>query len=267
MRFTYDHDLHIHTQLSLCSGDPEQNTANILKYACDRGLKTVCITDHFWDENVPGASDWYKIQNFDHVSNSLPLPKADGVEFLFGCETDMDRLCTVGVGSGVFDKFDFILVPTTHLHMTGFTLTEEDAASDERRARLWVSRFDALLGAALPWGKVGVAHLTCGLFNNRSHEAYLETLEKIPSYEMERLFGRAAELGLGIELNAYDMKFSDADAETVLRPYRIAKEMGCKFFLGSDAHVNSSLYSAKELFERAIDLLELSEKDKFIISK
>ena len=31
MRYIADHDLHIHTQLSLCSGHPEQTKENILK--------------------------------------------------------------------------------------------------------------------------------------------------------------------------------------------------------------------------------------------
>ena len=32
MRFKIDHDLHIHTKLSFCSGKPEQTTENIYKY-------------------------------------------------------------------------------------------------------------------------------------------------------------------------------------------------------------------------------------------
>lgn len=60
MRYAYDHDFHIHSALSLCSRDPEQSPERILKYAQDNRLKTVCLTDHFWDERVPGASDWYE---------------------------------------------------------------------------------------------------------------------------------------------------------------------------------------------------------------
>ena len=52
MRFKFDSDLHIHSKISLCSGDERQTGERILQYAKDNGLKTVCITDHFWDENV-----------------------------------------------------------------------------------------------------------------------------------------------------------------------------------------------------------------------
>ena len=52
MKFTYDHDLHIHSQLSGCSSDPEQNNERILQYAEENGLHTICLTDHFWDEAI-----------------------------------------------------------------------------------------------------------------------------------------------------------------------------------------------------------------------
>ena len=56
------------------------------------------------------------------------------------------------------------------------------------------------------------------------------------------------------------------DADIILRPYRIAKECGCKFYLGSDAHSPGGLDAAKPIFEKVIDLLELTEEDKFVIS-
>ena len=61
------------------------------------------------------------------------------------------------------------------------------------------------------------------------------------------------------------MGFADEEADVVLRPYRIAKDCGCKFYCGSDAHHPKNLDCAKARFERAIDMLELTEKDKFII--
>ena len=86
MRYKIDHDLHIHSKLSSCSRDPGQTTEAILRYAEENGLKKICITDHYWDEKVPGASSWYAPQNTTHIRESLPLPKSDKVEFLFACE-------------------------------------------------------------------------------------------------------------------------------------------------------------------------------------
>ena len=74
MKFIVDHDLHIHSQLSSCSSDPRQTKERILQYAKENGLKKICLTDHFWDSKVPGASFWYKPQDFAHIEQSLPLP-------------------------------------------------------------------------------------------------------------------------------------------------------------------------------------------------
>ena len=41
--------------------------------------------------------------------------------------------------------------------------------------------------------------------------------------------------------------------------------MGCKFYLGSDAHHVTELERAKARFEKTIDLLDLKETDKFVI--
>ena len=265
MKFTYDHDLHIHSRISSCSSDPEQTNEAILAYAKKNGLSTICLTDHYWDKAVDGASDWYKPQDFEHISAARPLPKADGIEFLFGCETDMDRNMRLGIPKERFDDFDFVIIPTTHLHMHGFTINSSDTDSNKRRAELWVKRLDALLSYDLPFKKIGIAHLACILINKKTRADYLDTLSMIPSEEMYRLFKKAARLGCGIELNLSDMYFADDEAEIVLRPFRIAKECGCKFYLGSDAHHPKNFYKFIERYERAIDMLGLTEEDKFHI--
>ena len=110
MAFEYNHDMHIHTRLSPCSGDDGQTCERILDYAVQNGLDTVAVTDHFWDSAVAGASSWYKPLNYEHVSRSLPLPKNDTVRFLFGCETDMDMHKTVGIPRERLRDFDFIII-------------------------------------------------------------------------------------------------------------------------------------------------------------
>ena len=70
MKYIIDNDLHIHSHLSLCSGDEEQTCENILSYAEKNNLKTICITDHFWDSAVKKDYewDWYDVQDFEHIS-------------------------------------------------------------------------------------------------------------------------------------------------------------------------------------------------------
>ena len=266
MKYVIDHDYHIHSQISQCSSDPEQTPENILAYAREKGLKRIILTDHFWDENVPGASSWYDTYHrFSRISTARPLPCDDDIEFLFGCETDMDKNGVIGVSPRRFDEFDFIIVATTHMHMKGFVLDESDYCNVERLAKLWVERFDYLLNSDLPFHKVGIAHLNsvCIAVKNNLH---VEVIKRLPDAELVRLFTRSAELGLGIEINACDFTFPDELADDMTRTFRIAKECGCKFYLGTDSHKPSE-FAAFKNFERAVDLLGLTEDDKFILPR
>ncbi|MBE6607287.1 MAG: hypothetical protein E7633_01840 [Ruminococcaceae bacterium] len=267
MRYTFDHDYHIHSRLSTCSRVEAQNKERILKYALDNGLKRICVTDHFWDRTVPGAIDWYKPQDFEWISQILPLPQAENVEFMFGAETEMTKDFVVGMERATYDKLDFIIIPTTHLNNKGFGLSEKDAESVEGRAKVWLEKFDALLHMDIPYHKVGAAHLACGLIAPGKRNDYLAILDMLPEKELTTLFTRAADVGIGIELNSSDMNFKDEEAKTVLRMFEIAKKCGCKFYMGSDAHSPADLDRAKAIFERAIDYLELKETDKFYIEK
>ena len=268
MKYQIDHDLHIHTYLSSCSKNPEQNTNFLLDYAKANGIKTLCITDHYWDTASGEPSGWYSTQNFDHIAKNLPLPKRDGIKLLFGCEGDMNKDGVIGITKERFSDFDFTVISTTHLHMKGFAIEEEDFLVADRCSKLWVERLDTLLSADLPFHKIGIAHLACYLINKKSDEDYLRTLDLIPAEEMHRLFEKAAKLGVGIELNASDMSLAAKFGETVLRPFRIAKEEGCKFYLGSDAHHPSEFKGVDRDFSFATEALALTEDDKieFLLS-
>lgn len=263
-RYVIDNDLHIHSNISSCAPDVNLTPQRILEYAKENNLKTICLTDHLWDDTVKKGNWWYEPQNIEHISKALPLPQADGIKFLFGCETEMDKDFTLGLSKENLDKFDFIVVPTTHLHFMDFTISQEDN-SYESRAKIWIARFDALLNMDLPFYKMGIAHITCNLMSP-TREEYLEVLKLIPDSEMERLFKKAAKVGIGIEINASVFTYDNGE-ELAYKPYRIAKKCGCKFYLGSDSHEVSHLVRAKEIFERAIDILKLTENDKFHIIK
>jgi len=267
MRLKFDNDLHIHSKISLCSNDPLQTNERILKYAVDNNLNTICITDHFWDENVPGAPEWYRRQNYAHISSAKPLPQGEGkIEFLFGCETEMDKNFNIAIANETFNKFDFVVIPTTHFHMVGLTI-DESVKSPMQKAVFWLNKLNALLDMDLPFYKIGIAHLTCHLIAADSRKEYLETISLLKDTDLKNVFRKAAAKGVGIELNSSDMNYKLEEKDIILKPYLIAKQMGCKFYFGSDAHHPAELDAAKEIFEKAIDDLKLEESDGFIIKK
>ena len=259
MRFVADHDFHIHSTISPCCHDETQTPEAILKYAKENGLKKICLTNHLWDEKVKSEADWHDGQRFSCLSSVLPLPKDPEVEFLFGAEVDMDYNFVLGVSEERFDIFDFMVISTTHLHLAGNTVRTK-IQTPEEAAEFWVLRLKELLKKDLPWQKIGIAHLTCGhIFKGRTQEV----ISLIDDEDLYDIFSELAKKKAGIELNMKSIFSSESEKEIMLRPYRIAKKCGCKFYLGSDSHKNDALKGAKENFERVITLLDLKEEDKF----
>lgn len=269
MRFRVDHDFHIHTYISPCAGEErfQQTTERILQYAVENGLKTIIATDHFWDSPVSGNVGWYQDLelNFEKLSELNPLPQSEGVRFLFGCETEMDQFQTIGLAKEHYNSFDFIIVPINHMHLEGISVPANWQAPVEERAELFVKRFQALLDSDLPLHKTGLAHMTDSLMANATWEDHIKTVDLIPDEVYKKLFNQAREKGLGIELNFRVKQYTEEEMERILRPYRIAKKCGCKFYLGSDAHRPVAFEGIRENFEKIVDMLALEETDKFHI--
>lgn len=268
MTFTIDHDLHIHSFLSACSRNPDQNPNTMVEYARRNGLKKVCVTDHFWDEAQGSGAPCYCAESvFEKKAMLGQLPRQEDVQFLFGVETELDRNMKLGLSRDHFDAVDFAVIPTTHLNMVGLSVDRTEGDSTDKRAQLWCKRLEAVLSMDIPFHKVGIAHLTCVTFAYWSRETELECYRKIPEAEIFRLMQQAARVGVGIELNSCSMLYKPEEAEEILRIYRIAKECGCKFYCGSDAHQPHELDRAIGLFQKAIDALELTEADKHPFAK
>ncbi len=270
MNFSIKHDYHIHSQLSVCSGHPEQTTANLLAYAKKNGFREICLTDHFWDERVetPDRIDFYARQGLENVKKALPLPTDDAVLFHFGCETDMDKHFHLGIAPETMDEFEFIIVSTTHFNLTP-QIVEDGMTDIHALADLYVRRMDALLSMDLPFSKMGLAHLNCPLIASElvpPYQKHLEVLDAIDDKTFLELFTCAARVGIGIELNmAYD-DYREAQLPSLFRPLHLAKACGCKFYMGGDGHTPEELVGTKRRFEAYASHLQLTEDDRFVPS-
>ncbi len=266
MKYVVDHDYHIHSRISPCSGDENQTAQRILDEAIECGFTSICLTDHFWDSAVEapvGKPEFYDHVNYERISEWLPLPQGENTKFYFGCECELLRDMTLGISRAVADKMDLIIVPPNHFHMTPHTLADEDRPLD-RRAKVYLARLRGLLDMDLPFNKIGIAHFTDSLTAPEGDHDHIDVISMMPTDELTDIFGRAAKLGVGIELNFIPFEYSESDLEEILRPYRIASECGCKFYLGSDAHCAGEIKYTKR-FHRIIELLSLEEDQKFHI--
>ncbi len=267
MRYLVDHDYHIHSQLSRCSHDPLQTPEAILEYGRQNGYRRLCLTDHFWEKPPEGVSRFYEGQDFAHVCQCLPLPQGDGIEFLFGVETEMTKDGVIGVLPEHYDAFDFIVIPISHFHMVGTAISHEDAATAKGKADAFIRKLSMVLDQPLPFHKVGLAHLINGFFGREDMALYRRVIELILSREeLPDLLSKAATVGVGIELNTACLKTPEVEDLTV-RFYSLAKDRGCKFYFCTDAHHPEGFLGAKAICERMVDLLGLTEDDKFHIGK
>ncbi len=262
MGFPIHHDLHCHTGLSLCSNDPKMTPEAILRHAEQAGYDVQCITDHFWSDSVPGASEFYAEQGLSHVLQSLPLPQSGAVRFLFGCETEYCGEGKLGIAPEDYDRFSFIIIPPNHFHMEGFT-RPASCDTKEKVAQLLTCRLEELCQLDLPWEKVGIAHLTSGLVWMKG--GYPEVFERMDKERLKPVFARFAQLGAGIELNADCFLPGWREQEDAhLKLYRIARDAGCKFYCGSDAHHPDRLDVAKTM-EEVTGILELTDRERYFI--
>jgi len=232
-----DHDIHTHTFLSSCSEDPEAVPERMIARAAACGLRTLGFSDHMWDASAPGASDWYRPQDFAHIAQGRAAIPADtcGVRVLFGCETEYTGGGVVGITPEVAAQLDYVLVPHSHFHMEGFV---RSAAVNTPRgiAALMLQRFAEVIALEVT---SGVAHpfMPC-IFTERTDEI----IGTISDAAFTDLFGRAAERRVSIEITTGVFPslgggetegFHD---ETFLRVYSLALEAGCAFHGASDAH-------------------------------
>ena len=269
MRYIIDQDLHIHSFGSMCSKAPEQTPQRILQYAVDEGLTTICLTDHFWDETVPmlqggWGPDFYTSQNWPHICKNRPLPQKEGIRFLFGAEVDMTLDGTVGVSLERLAAMDFLLISISHFHCTDFTIRSEDAATAEGKARVLLDKLEQLLDQPLPWHKISLAHLVGQKVSGGDPDLHCEVIRLLMNEHLTALFKKAAALGVGIELNTATFSFgNDAEREAVTAFYAHAKECGCKFTFGSDAHAPFQWEHHRERAQAMADALGLTEEDIF----
>lgn len=234
-----NHDIHVHTRLSSCCHDEKMTAQAILDHAIAHDYDTICITDHCWDLAAPGASDWYAPQTVEHVFSEGPLPKNDSVRVCMGVETEYCGGAKLGLSRAAFDRFDFVVIPPNHFHMENFVRPAQ-INTPEAIAELLMTRLEELQALDLPWRKIGIAHLSCGLLNRGG--TVTEVFRLMPSERLKKIFRTFAERGTGIELNAGS--FPDKapeDFSEIMRPYHIAREEGCKFYFCSDAHAVKNL--------------------------
>lgn len=270
-------DIHIHTYLSPCA-ESNATPQFYIDNAAERGLQLIGFADHMWDNgNGYGiASAERHRQNFAKIIKikddlaACRIP--DGLRVLVGCESDFTQNNTMGISREIAAELDFVLVAQSHTHFP------EVCPPSIQEDRVACGRF------SLEAFKRLMKHPNADLITAVPHPMgthYVgngdsDILAAIHDSEFREAFLLAAEKEIGIEINACIMMFACQEAEIdgyhteelrnlqYYRMLRIAKEAGCKFTFGSDAHSQGAVAHFRYAQAMA-DALELTEEDVILL--
>ena len=114
------HDIHTHSSLSSCCGDPLATVDAYLQKEKELGMRLFGLSNHLWDERVPGASSWYKYQPIRAAKEAKSALRYQnpGLKVLFGAEGEYyGYRDLLGMSVEGAKEFDYVLIPFSHLHM------------------------------------------------------------------------------------------------------------------------------------------------------
>ncbi len=266
-----DHDLHIHTYLSSCCHEKAtQRPRQILAAAEKMGLKTVGFLDHMWQNPNIKPSDWYQPQGKEQITflrkdlESVTSP----VNILIGCEADTIAPGKFTITREFAESLDYVGLSCSHFHMTEIVQQPKDKsprALGEHLLTFFISAATSGLATVIvhPFYPMG------------SEELYDDAIASLSDAQLIDAFSTAAEQNVALEITTAflppvkEVKGKSTTVwslETPLRFLSLAKDAGCKFTFGSDAH---SLESMTQLMKLEVfrNQLNLSGEDIAQIAK
>ncbi len=197
-------DLHVHTTRS----DGRHTLAEMVRAAKDRGYAYVAITEHSKSLAMAGGFDEARVRRsvaeIEAVRREVP-----GIEVLHGLEVDILADGALDLDDGALELLDWVIVS---LH------SRLDQPAEAATARV--------LKALEHPAACAMGHPTGRMIGTRPASPF----------DMEKVLGRAAELGVAMEINCQPdrMDLSDVNA-------RLAKEKGVTLVIDTDAHSMANL--------------------------
>lgn len=255
-----EHDFHLHTNLSLCA-KREVTAADYVANARRLGLQKIGFSDHFWDAAIEGANKFYQPQHYEHICQLKPeLEKlrSDDLQIFFGCETEYDPYHHgVAITEAVAEQLDFLLVPNSHTHM----MMPKDCYQPYRKhADFMLQATYDLLNSPVCRFITAIAHpfeaVACPYPNGL-------LIDLITDDQFKRVLDVMANKGVAFEINVSSMMRKtpeEIEQMSQLRLFRLAKQQGCRFLFGSDAH-SAQAHDHYENATLAANLLELTPDD------
>lgn len=129
------HDIHTHNVYSHCCTDKTASTAAYIAKEREIGNRVFGLSNHLWDETVKGASYWYRNQTILLAEEAKETLKKqyDGIRCLFGAECEFyGHLGILGMSAEGAARFDYMIIPHSHLHMRGEVMADFPEITEAR---------------------------------------------------------------------------------------------------------------------------------------
>jgi DNA polymerase (family 10) len=193
-------DVHMHTTAS----DGHGTIREMAEAAHARGLRYIAITDH--SKSLVIANGLDEARALEHIGNIREVDREmDGrIRVFAGIEVDILADGALDLDDEVLAQMD-VVIASIHSRF--------DQSREEMTARV-------LRAIENPYVRI------------LGHPTGRQILRREPfSVDLGRVFSRAAELGVAMEHNASPNRLDLCD-----RDLRLAKELGCKIAINTDAH-------------------------------
>ena len=264
-------DLHVHTNKSLCA--PRETTpASYIPCCAEEGIRLIGITDHVYPEDMLAQYGYPNDKRVDRLLElraSLAEAEAQsGIRYLLGCEIDyFDCVGAPYILPEESEGFDYVLLAASHILNYPHMYTAYDLGSPDVLRELTIERFVAAckLDYPVPTGICHPLYPICSPYQ-------AEIIDGISDETLKELFSMAAEKNISVEIHSClyrnDTPHNEFGlSDHYLRILAAARDCGCKFHMGSDAHAPAAFVGSHAKLRKAAELLGLNQDQIWDVAK
>jgi len=238
-------DCHIH---SLFSGDSNESVENIINKAVDKGLDTICFTDHndfdFYAEGV-----LYELDSENYFDTMKNLKDLKQLKINIGVEMGIEPDKTARIKEFLSKRpYDFV-IGSSHL-VDGMDPYYPNFFENRTNREALTKYFESIienLKVCSDFDVYGHLDYVVRYFPNKEYYDYMDYIDLI-----DEILNKIISLNKGIEVNTSGYRSGLNNPNPCFEIVKRYKELGGEFItLGSDAHVAKDVgYMIKETTEK-----------------
>jgi len=252
-------DLHLHTNLSFCA--PNTTTVSTYLPFCVReNIQRIGISNHLYSDR--GIN--YTLQVEEEINK---LQSNSSIEILLGCEAELFYGQEPQLAKKDAHHFDYVLLAASHVFNQMGQYRDFDLSTSEKIRDLLIENFKIAC-----YQDLGVPTGICHPLYPICAPGQQEILNIMTDEQLVDCYTLAAKKDISIEIHACLYRDSvgldeEGLSPSYIRMLSIAKECGCKFHFGSDAHSSEQFVDVHRLLERAAERAGITEDDLWHLAR